>query len=375
MVLVRMILFQFPVNHSPAIRLNYSAFHMTQKNDTVPLILSLLITGGLIGAGFWWFTQRSNIHLGGDRSPAASSDTVTSPTASPANPAAPTAQTQFPIGLFSYGGSTSWAPIRSSVEAALQQSQPGFRLRYTNPINQEPGSGAGIQMLIRSELSFAQSSRPLNNQEIQQAQQRGFSLKEIPIAIDGIAVAVNPSLNIRGVTVDQIRSIYSGKLRNWKELGGPDLPIQPFERAASTGAGTIETVLGDQPVGESVRDVPTTTEALRQLAASPGGIYFASAPEVVSQCTIKPLPVGRSANELVPPYREPLLAGDQCRSQRNQLNLSAIQSGQYPLTRNLYIVVKQNGQADQQAGEAYAAFLLSNQGQALIEKAGFVRIR
>lgn len=78
---------------------------------------------------------------------------------------------------------------------------------------------------------------------------------------------------------------------------------------------------------------------------------------------------------LVPPYKNPFVPSSQCPAQRNQLNADAFQNGQYPITRNLFVIVKQNGQIDQQAGEAYASLLLTPQGQELIEKAGFVRIR
>ena len=110
------------------------------------------------------------------------------------------------------------------------------------------------------------------------------------------------------------------------------------------------------------------------MATNPGGIYYASAPEVVSQCTIKTLPLGRKSNELVPPYKELLVSLSQCPVQRNQLNFTAFQSGQYPITRRLFVIVKDNGR-DRQAGEAYANLLLSTQGQELITKAGFVSIR
>lgn len=119
----------------------------------------------------------------------------------------------------------------------------------------------------------------------------------------------------------------------------------------------------------------TTTQALRKLASSPGGIYYASAPEVVPQCTIKPLPLGRKPGEFVPPCEEPFVPLSQCPGKRNHLNIEAFQAGQYPITRNLFVVVKQNGQTDEQPGEAYANFLLTGQGQELIAQTGFVRIR
>ena len=355
---------------------------MSQKNETVPLVIAFLITAGLAGGGFWWFTQRSQTDLsqvfqpGSRTNPGASPDTGRQSALEGAENFA--SVQNVPSGRFSYGGSTSWAPIRLSVDSALQAARPEFRLRYVNPIGSTAGSGTGIQMLIRGELAIAQSSRPLTSQEYQQAQQRGAQLQQVAVAIDGLAVAVNPSLNISGLTLEQLEGIYSGRISNWREVGGPNLPIQPFTRPVEAG-GTIELfveeVLKGKPFGGNVQQVSTTTDALRRLAASSGGIYFASAPEVVPQCTIKPLPLGRTVGAFVPPYQGQLISPDQCPNQRNQLNTAAFQSGEYPLTRNLYVVVKQNGQVEQRAGEAYAKLLLSNQGQNLIAQAGFVPIR
>jgi len=83
---------------------------------------------------------------------------------------------------------------------------------------------------------------------------------------------------------------------------------------------------GRQPFGSNVEFVSTTTQALRKLAGSPGGIYYASAPEVVPQCTIKSLPLGPNPVN-VSPYQEPF-GLSQCPG--NQLNIDAFQAGQYP---------------------------------------------
>ena len=342
---------------------------MSQKNETTVLFLTLLITVGLIGAGIWWFTRRSGINI---------SDSAQQGQNTPGNlPGFNTVQ-NVPSGLFNYGGSTSWAPIRLSIDSAIQAARPEFRLRYVDPAGVAPSSNTGIKMLLNGQLDFAQSSRPILDQEYNQAQQRGFALKQIPVAIDGLAVAVNPNLNIPGLTLDQLKAIYSGRITNWQQLGGSNLTIQPFSRPANSG-GTVEFFLEDvmrgQAFSANVQFVPTTTEALRRLAASPGGIYFASAPEVVPQCTVKPVPIGRQAGEFVPPYQEPFVPLSQCPGKRNQLNVKAFQSGQYPMTRNLFVVIKQNNQTEQQAGEAYAKFLQTPQAQELIEQAGFVRIR
>lgn len=344
---------------------------MSNKNETTVLVLALLLTLGIVGAGFWWFTNRSGVDLGSvinNQSQPKTQSNVES-----------FAQVEnVPSGLFSYGGSTTWAPIRAGVDPAIQTVWTQFRLRYTDPTTGSPGSSSGIKMLLNNQLAFSQSSRPIKNEEYQQAQAKGFTLKEIPVAIDAIAITVNPSLNIPGLTLAQLKDIYTGKLTNWNSIGGPSLPITPYSRRLAEG-GTIEffaeNILEAEKFGANVQFISTTTEALRKVANNPGGIYYASAPEIVPQCTVKPLPLGQNLNKLVPPYQEPFIDLSRCPQERNQLNAASFQSGQYPITRRLFVVVKQNGQIDQQAGEAYANLLLAAQGQQLITKAGFVSIR
>jgi phosphate transport system substrate-binding protein len=277
---------------------------MSQKNETPILILSLLITVGLIAGGFWWFTRKSPTIFNLTNN----SQSTNSPSLAnlPQTPLGKVSGQTFasvqnvPTGLFNYGGSTSWAPIRLTVDSVIQAARPEFRLRYVEPSGGNPGSGTGIQALIDGQLAFAQSSRPILDEELRRAQQRGFSLKQIAVAIDGLAIAVNPNLNIPGLTTAQLKSIYTGKTTNWSQLGGPNIPIKAYTRRITDG-GTVELfvqdILGGQAFGPNVEYVSTTTQALQKLAGSPGGIYYASAPEVVPQCSIKPLPLGRTRND------------------------------------------------------------------------------
>ncbi|MDZ7956319.1 MAG: PstS family phosphate ABC transporter substrate-binding protein [Aulosira sp. DedQUE10] len=347
---------------------------MSQKNEIPILVLSLAITAGLVAGGFWWFTRNSSLNLN------KTSNNTNKPQAVTEKPIGKTfaAVQNVPTGLFNYGGSTSWAPIRLTVDSVITATRPEFRLRYVEPSNATPGSSTGIQSLIDGQLAFAQSSRPLLDQELSRAQQRGFSLNQIPVAIDGLAVAVNANLNIPGLTLDQLKSIYTGKINNWNQVGGPNIPIKPYSRRITDG-GTVELfvqdILGGQSFGSQVELVSTTTQALQKLAGSPGGIYYASAPEVVTQCSIRPLPLGRTQGTYTAPYQEPFVLPTECPGKRNKLNIEAFQSGKYPITRNLFVVVKQTGQTEQQAGVAYANLLLTEQGQELITQAGFVKIR
>lgn len=232
-------------------------------------------------------------------------------------------------------------------------------------------------MLLANQLAFSQSSRPIKPEEYAAAQTKGFTLKEIPIAIDGIAIAVNHNLNIPGLTVAQLKDIYTGKITNWKQVGGKNLPIIPLSRNKESGGTVeffIENVLNKEDL-KNVKYIGTTTEAIRKVSINLGAIYYASAPEIVPQCTIKSLPIGRTNDQFITPYQEPVVAQSQCFKQPNRLNIQDFHNGKYPITRNLFVIVKQNSETDQQVGEAYANWLLEIQNQELIEKAGFVRIK
>lgn len=350
---------------------------MSKKNETLSLLLAVIVSFGLIFGGLWLLMGRWAELMNPGQKQSDNGNPINSINFANQEPNKCNVK-NLPQGIFNYGGSTTWAPIRSEVDSVLQNLCPQFILRYTQPASGKPGSSTGIRMLIDNQLAFSQSSRSIKAEENVQAQQKGFSLKEIPVAIDGIAIAVNFNLNIPGLTVAQLKNIYTGNITNWREVGGPNLPITPISRNKEAG-GTVEffveNVLEKASFGSNVIYIGTTTQALQKLASTPGGIYYASAPEVVPQCTVKPLPLGRINGQLVPPYREPYVPPSECPNQRNQLNVQAFRSGDYPITRNLFVIIKQNAQTDQQAGEAYANWLLTPQSQELLENAGFVKIK
>jgi phosphate transport system substrate-binding protein len=282
-----------------------------------------------------------------------------------------------PTGHFSYGGSPTWASIRLIVDPVIQAERREFQLRYIQPTHPPVGSSEGIRMLLDGEVSIAQTTRPPSSAEYREAEKRGFTLNKIPVAIDGISVAVHPQLQIPGLTLEQLQAIYSGDIVNWHELGGPDLAIRaysPPQDAGDTASFFASEVLKGKSFGTNVAFVDTATQALRQLAAEPGGIYYASAPEIVTQCSVKTLPLSQQKNEWVPPYQPPLIPGRDCPKMRNRINIEAFQTRAYPLIRHLYIVIKDENNLKEQAGNAYASFLLTRQGQKLIQQSGFVPI-
>jgi phosphate transport system substrate-binding protein len=278
-------------------------------------------------------------------------------------------------GVFNYGGSTAWASLRLAVDSVIQSERLELQLRYIQPQNEPPGSRPGIQMLLKEQLAFVQSSRALRPQEYQLAQQKGLKLKQVPVGVDSIAVAVHPKLNIPGLTLKQLQAIYTGKISNWQEVGGADLPITVYSRPSSTGDMVDifqSKILQNQQFGFNVQFVSTTTQALRQLADNPGGIYYDSTAAIIAQCTIKLLPLGLEKNDLVAPYQQPFVPPDECPQRRNKSNFKALRTAQYPLTNYLYVVFLEDKGNKSQVGQAYANFLLTPQGQKLIAKTGFV---
>ncbi len=292
------------------------------------------------------------------------------PTPAPTTPHTLAEVTNVPSGTFRYGGSTSFAPLRSqAVVGQIEQFHPGFNLSYTEPPPAvKPGSGSGIKMLLDGQLSFSQSSRPLSDQEYQAATTRNFKLDQIPVAMDGITFYVNPKLSIPGLNTTQIKDIYTGKITNWSQVGGPNLPITPLSRDPESG-GTPdffkENVLGSADFAPSVKPYERdTTGSIRKVALNPGGIAYATGSEVCNQTLIKPLPIAKEGDQ---GFVAPCVG--------NQVNKAVFANNTYPLTRRLFIIVKRDGSPDEQAGQAYANLLLSDEGQRLVDQAGLVPLR
>ncbi|MBU4286113.1 MAG: phosphate ABC transporter substrate-binding protein, partial [Verrucomicrobia bacterium] len=103
----------------------------------------------------------------------------------------------------------------------------------------ESGSGNGAKSLINAACDVATMSRPMKNSEKDAAKSAGVLPIEHIVAMDGIAMVVHESNPLQGLTIEQIRDVYTGKITNWKELGGPDRPIVAISR--DTNSGTYET--------------------------------------------------------------------------------------------------------------------------------------
>jgi ABC-type phosphate transport system substrate-binding protein/ribosomal protein L37E len=276
-----------------------------------------------------------------------------------------------PKGLFSHGGALQFAALVSNgMNQAINQAYPGFQLRYTEPLNRKPGSSTGIAMLLDSQLSFAQSGRPLEDAEYSKSKSRGFALEQVPVAIDGTVFYTHPNIKLPGLSVDQLQAIYTGKVTNWKQVGGPNLPIVPMalDLQVSSALKALLEGLEGAKVGKNVQIARDFTTLIRQTASTPGGISYGSASIVINQKSVRPLAVAKTGSKQYVSFSSEGKEG-------KKVNTKAFQDGTYPLTRRLFVIVRRDGTFDEQAGVAYANLLLSNEGQQIIEKSGFVAIR
>jgi phosphate transport system substrate-binding protein len=275
-----------------------------------------------------------------------------------------------PQGNFEYGSSIPFAPLHTSkVRQALAQAQPGFKIKYKEPpLYTKPGSTTGINMLLDGLVSFAELARPLKDSEYAKAKQHGIKLKQIPIGSDGVVFFVHPSLPINKLSTNQIRDMILGKIRNWKQLNGPDLPVKPFVFDPQVAPGTLLLLFEESELtqfGKSTKFVRDYTDGIRKVSRTPGSFSYASAATMINQRSVRPLLLAKGSSQA---YVNPF-------TKQRKINSIAFKDGSYPLMRRLFIVIRQDGTIDELAGTAYANLLLSKQGQQLIEDAAFVPIR
>jgi ABC-type phosphate transport system substrate-binding protein len=222
-------------------------------------------------------------------------------------------------------------------------------------------------MLINSQLSFSQSGRPLKEAEYIQAKNRGFKLEQVPVALDGVAFFTHPGINITGLSLDQVQEIFRGKITNWEEVGGPNLTIVPVSLDPKL-TSTIQVLfegLEDATLSSEAAIVRDYTAAIRKVSETPGSISYTSAPSVMGQQTIHLLALAKTGSKQYV----------QVSTKGNQINAEALRDGTYPFTRRLFVIIRRDGTLDEKAGVAYVNFLLSGDGQQIIEKSGFVAIR
>ncbi|MEM9542656.1 MAG: phosphate ABC transporter substrate-binding protein [Cyanobacteria bacterium P01_E01_bin.42] len=251
---------------------------MSQKNDTIPLILALLITAGILGGGYWLFARGRSGNL--SQNP---------PPASAPNPASGTTfplLTSVPAGTsVRIEGSTSMVRINEALKQKFTQKYSGTAIAW-----QSRGTSAGIDAVISGNADIAAISRPLT------AEEQGQGLVAVPIARDAIALVVSNSNPFqRGLTRSQIVDIFTGKITDWSQVGGSNGSIRVLNRPEVSGTRQAfqGIVLNGANFGTSanIETMPRdeTTGMLQALGRD--GIGYATFKQVADQQTVRVVPI------------------------------------------------------------------------------------
>lgn len=217
------------------------------------------------------------------------------------------------------------------------------------------GSGVGIAGLINGTTDLCNSSRPMKPSEREKLKQRYNTLGvEIKVAKDGLSIYENAAGSISELTMDQIKGIYTGKITNWKDVGGPNAKIIVYGRENSSGTYVYfkDNVLGGADFTSTMQSMPGTAAVVNAVSKDKYAIGFGGAAYAKG---IKYIKVKKDANS---PGYEPTAEN--------------VKSGVYPISRFLYIYTRSKPTG---AIKEYIDWILSSEGQELVSKVGYFPVK
>lgn len=241
-------------------------------------------------------------------------------------------------------GSTTVLPIMQKMVESYMKANPGVEISVSGG-----GSGNGIKALLDKTTDIAMSSRELKSSEQKLAAEKNVSPQSIAIAVDAVLPIVHPSNPVTNLSVDQLKGIYSGNIRNWKDVGGEDRKIVVVSRDSSSG----------------------TFEAWNELVlkgsrVTPAAMMQASSGAVIQVIAGNKFAIGYDSygylNNTVKAINVNGIAG----------NPENAANGTYPVSRKLWIMVDGTPSA---AVQKFIDYILSPAGQKIVKECGAVPVK
>ncbi len=234
-------------------------------------------------------------------------------------------------------GSTSMEKVIGYLSESYMEENSDVKITY-NPT----GSGSGIQAVLEDRCDIGLSSRDLKDEE-------KAELDATVVAIDGIAVIVNPQNPVSDLSVEQISKLYKGEITNWSEVGGADAPVVSIGREAASGTRDgFESITNTEDLCKYSQELTSTGDVVQTVTSNPNAIGYASIASVKD--TVKILSV-----EGVNPTTE------------------TIQNGTYKVQRNFVFVTKKNTELTDTA-KAFFEYATSGTADDFIIRAGAVPV-
>lgn len=248
-----------------------------------------------------------------------------------------TSQTQTQLtGTVNTDGSTSMESVVKALGEAFMEMNPEVTVNYSGT-----GSGTGIQSTIDGTCDLGLSSRALKDEE-----KTNGALENI-VALDGVAVVINPANGVEDLTVEQIAQIFTGEITNWSELGGTDGEIAVFGREAGSGTrGAFEEIVGVEDACKYTNEYSSTGDVIGNVASNPNAIGYASLSAVDD--TVKAVKV----NGVAP-------------------SEDTVKDGTYEIQRP-FVMVTKDGAELSEAAQAFLEFAMSEDAADIIAAAGAV---
>jgi serine/threonine protein kinase len=289
-----------------------------------------------------------------------------------------------PLNTYFYGGSRTAEPLATEIDGRIAQVVPELIVERKPPTQIYEHSEEGIDRLREGKLDFALSSKVIPTQA-ENADRRRVKLEKISVARTTVTAVVHPQLPIEGITREQLKKIYVNEFKNWRDLGGPDLPITIY----ATDAKYVKFSDSFEPKdgihftpkdGIHFTQVNVHEEAFQKIQENPGGLMLAPTPVALNSptgCTLKALKFGMSVDTLVHPYQEAkVYSSEDCQNgKRNKANLEAIQPTSTQFNKNdISVIVVRDGGIKQWVGEYYAYVLTTEEARNIMQELGYVPI-
>ena len=251
---------------------------------------------------------------------------------------------------FKIKGSDTVLPLTQKEAEVYMKKNPGSGIMVTGG-----GSGVGISALLTGTTDIAQASRSLKLDEKMKLNDAGKAFKETIIAYDALAVIVNPANKIAKLTREQIEGIFTGKIKNWKEVGGDDLAIVAYSRETSSGTYEFfkEHVLLKKNFASSALLMPATGAIVQSVSQTKGAIGYVGLAYLEKSVKAIEVSFGKGKTFTVP-------------------SVETAKSKKYPITRPLYYYYLKTTES---RVSPYVNFVLSPEGQAIVLKEGYVPLK
>lgn len=247
-------------------------------------------------------------------------------------------------------GSETVLPLTQKAAELYMKSNPKSSISVTGG-----GSGVGISALIEGTTDIAQASRKMKFDERQKIQEGGNTVKEVTIAYDALAIIVHPSNKVTKLTREQLEGIFTGKIKNWKEVGGEDLKIVPYARETSSGTYEFfkESVLKNKNHMTGIMSMPANGAIIQSVGQTKGAIAYVGLAYLNK--SVKALHVSYNSGKS---FVEPSFA--------NAKNKT------YPIVRPLYYYYLGKSEAKV---KPFIQYILSPAGQKIVDEVGYVEVK